>query len=144
MKYSKIYLANDHSAVEAKTAVKIYLQEKGYEVIDLGTNSSESVNYVDYADKCAISVQKDEEALGIVICGTGIGISIAANKHKGIRCAVLYSDSVASLAKQHNNANIISFGAREMTNEDILRRLYIFLESEFEGGRHLNRIKSMI
>ncbi len=143
MKYSKIYIANDHSAVEVKNEVKKYLEDKGYEVRDLGTNKTDSVNYVDYGDKCALMVQKDPEALGIVICGTGIGISIAANKHKNIRCAVLYNENVARLAKQHNNANIISFGAREMSLEDIFKRIDAFLESDFEGGRHLNRINSM-
>ena len=112
-------------------------------MVNLGTNNDSSVNYVDYADKCAISIQSNPDALGIVICGTGVGISIAANKNKGIRCALLYNDSVAKLAKQHNNANIIAFGAREMQIEEILQRIDIFLEAEFEGGRHLNRINSM-
>ncbi len=143
MKYSKIYIANDHSSVALKNTIKSYLEAKGYEVVNLGTNSEDSVNYVDYADKCAISIQSHPDALGIVLCGTGVGISIAANKHKGIRCALLYNDSVAKLAKQHNNANIIAFGAREMNAEDVLNRIHIFLESEFEGGRHLNRINSM-
>ncbi len=143
MKYSKIYIANDHSAVDCKNTIKSHLESLGYEVVDLGTNKQESVNYVDYADKCALMIQKDIGSLGVLICGTGIGISIAANRHKGIRCAVLYNDSVAKLAKQHNNANIIAFGAREMSQEDILQRLDTFLEADFEGGRHLNRIKSM-
>ncbi len=143
MKYSKIFIANDHSAVETKEAVTRYLEAKGYEVVNLGTNTETSVNYVDYADKCALCIQSNPDALGIVICGTGVGISIAANKNKGIRCALLYNDSVAKLAKQHNDANIIAFGAREMKLEEILERLNIFLDSEFEGGRHLNRINSM-
>ncbi len=143
MKYSKIFIANDHSSVESKNVVRTYLENKGYEVVNLGTNSNESVNYVDYADKCAISVLSNPDSLGIVICGTGVGVSIAANKHKGIRCALLYNDSVAKLAKQHNNANIIAFGGREMNAEEMLERLNLFLESEFEGGRHINRINSM-
>lgn len=140
--YDCIFIANDHAGTEYKNEL-IKVLSKHFKVVDLGTNTSNSVNYVDYADKVCLSVNSHKNSLGILICGTGIGISIAANKHKGIRCALLYSDSVASLAKQHNNANVIAFGAREMTLDDIINRIEIFLNTKFEGGRHQERIDSM-
>lgn len=138
-----IYIGNDHAAVEYKNEIVKHLKEK-YNVVNLGTDLNSSVNYVDYADKVALSVAEDKNSIGILVCGTGVGISIAANKHKNIRCAILYNDEVAHLAKEHNNANIIAFGARQMELEDIIRRIEIFLDSEFEGGRHQDRIESMI
>ena len=140
--YDCIFIANDHAGTEYKKEL-IKVLSKYFKVVDLGTNTVNSVNYVDYADKVCLSVNSHKNSLGILICGTGIGISIAANKHKGIRCALLYSDSVASLAKQHNNANVIAFGAREMTLDDIINRIEIFLNTKFEGGRHQERIDSM-
>ncbi len=140
--YDCIFIANDHAGTEYKKEL-IKVLSKYFKVVDLGTNTSNSVNYVDYADRVCLSVNSHKNSLGILICGTGIGISIAANKHKGIRCALLYSDSVASLAKQHNNANVIAFGAREMTLNDIINRIEIFLNTKFEGGRHQERIDSM-
>lgn len=140
--YDYIFIANDHAGTEYKNEI-IKVLSKHFRVVDLGTNTSNSVNYVDYADKVCLSVNSHQNSLGILICGTGIGISIAANKHKGIRCALLYSDSVASLAKQHNNANVIAFGAREMTLDEIINRIEIFLNTKFEGGRHQERIDSM-
>lgn len=140
--YDCIFIANDHAGTEYKNEL-IKALSKYFKVVDLGTNTVNSVNYVDYADKVCLSVNSHKNSLGILICGTGIGISIAANKHKGIRCALLYSDSVASLAKQHNNANVIAFGAREMKLDDIINRIEIFLNTKFEGGRHQERIDSM-
>lgn len=140
--YSKIFIANDHSSTDIKKIIIKHLSSN-YTIVDLGTNSTDSCNYVDYANKLAKEINKNKNCLGILLCGTGVGISIAANKNQGIRCALLYNDNVAKLAKQHNNANIIAFGAREMDVNDIIRRIYIFIESEFEGGRHLERINTM-
>lgn len=138
----KIFISSDHAGYEVKELVKKDLHNKKYNVIDLGTNSLESVDYPDYAIKLGKEVAKDKNSLGIIICGTGIGISIACNKVKGIRAAILYSDEVAALAKEHNNANVISFGARTMTLEDILRRIEIFQSSEF-NKRHEIRLNKI-
>ncbi|MBP5697924.1 MAG: ribose 5-phosphate isomerase B [Alphaproteobacteria bacterium] len=136
----KIALAADHAGYEIKNAIKDYLTQKNFEVSDLGTNSDKSVDYPLYADKVAAFVLSQKADLGILVCGTGIGISIRANRHKGIRAALLYSDEVAVMAKQHNNANVLVFGGRTMAIEDITRRIELFLNSQFEGERHQNRI----
>ncbi len=136
----KIVIAADHGGVELKNFVCKYLENKGINVIDLGTNDSNSVDYPLYADKLANNVLEKESDLGILICGTGVGISIRANRHKGIRAALLYSDEVAEMAKKHNNANVIVFGGRTMSNDDVVRRIEIFLNTEFEGGRHQRRL----
>lgn len=145
MKYTTIYIANDHTGVETKWAIIEHLKAKGLQVINLGVdNNQTSVNYVDYANKVALSIlNATEPSLGILICGSGIGISIAANRWNHIRCALLYNNDVAQLAKKHNDANIIAFGAREMALNDILERIDLFLSTEFEGGRHQVRIDSM-
>ena len=136
----KIAIASDHAGFQMKEFIADYLQKKNIEVINLGTNNESSVDYPLYADKVAAHILSHKADLGVLVCGTGIGISIAANRHKGIRAAVLYSDDVAVLTKKHNNANIIVFGGRTMEKEDVSRRIDLFLETEFEGGRHQNRI----
>ena len=136
----RIAIASDHAGFEMKNAICDYLRLKNFEVIDLGTNSPTSVNYPDYADKMAAHILSKKVDLGVLVCGTGIGISIRANRHKGIRAAVLYSDEVAEMAKKHNNANVMVFGGRTMTKEDVLRRIDLFLNTTFEGGRHQMRI----
>ena len=136
----KIAIASDHAGFEMKCFVLDYLKHKNFDVIDLGTHSSDAVNYPDYADKMAAHILSQKADLGILICGTGVGISIRANRHKGIRAAVLYSDEVTVLAKKHNNANVMVFGGRTMTKEDVLHRIDLFLDTTFEGGRHQTRI----
>ena len=106
----------------------------------MGTYDCSSVDYPAYADKMAANILAQKADLGILVCGTGIGISIRANRHKGIRAALLYSDEVAEMAKKHNNANVIVFGGRTMTPEDVRKRIEIFLNTEFEGGRHQKRL----
>jgi ribose 5-phosphate isomerase B len=137
----KIAIASDHAGFEMKTFIIDYLKQKNFEVLDLGTNSETSVNYPDYGHKMAANILAHKADLGILICGTGIGISIAANRHKGIRAAVLYSDEVAEMTKRHNNANVIVFGGRTMARSDIIKRIEIFLNTPFEGGRHQERIE---
>lgn len=137
----KIAVASDHAGFEMKNFVIEYLKQKNFDILDLGTNSESSVNYPDYGHKMAANILAGKANLGILICGTGIGISIAANRHKGIRAAVLYSDEVAELVKSHNNANVIVFGGRTMNKEDVVRRIDIFLKAQFEGGRHQTRIE---
>ena len=136
----KIAIGNDHVALEMKNHIKEYLEAKGYEVIDFGTYTSERCDYPVYGKKVADAVVSKECDLGILICGTGIGISLAANKVKGIRAAVCSEPYSAKLTRQHNNANIIAFGARvvgEATAEMIVDE---FLNAEYEGGRHQKRI----
>lgn len=136
----KIAIGNDHVAVEMKNHIAKYLKDKGYEVVNFGTDSTDRCDYPVYGKKVADAVAKGECERGIVICGTGIGISLAANKVKGIRAAVCSEAYSARLTRQHNNANIIAFGARvvgEATAEMIVDE---FLTAEYEGGRHQNRI----
>ncbi|MCD8048075.1 MAG: ribose 5-phosphate isomerase B [Clostridia bacterium] len=136
----KIAISSDHGGFELKGVICDYLTKKGHTVTDLGTNSPESCDYADYAEKCAHAVTSGEAELGILVCGTGIGISIAANKIKGIRCALCYSPETAALAKEHNNANIIAFGGRTMSEQSVLASIDAYLNTEFAGGRHQRRI----
>jgi ribose 5-phosphate isomerase B len=140
----KIVLANDHAGFELKTAVKKWLEENKYEVLDLGTYSEESVDYPDFAHKLATEVENsngDEE--GILICGSGNGVSMAANKHKGIRAALAWTPEIASLAKQHNNANVLSLPARFISESDALKIVKAFFDAKFEGGRHERRVEKI-
>ena len=136
----KIAIASDHAGLEMKNFIGDVLKQKKIEVLDLGTNDTTSVDYPLFADKLAEAVLNKEADLGVLVCGTGIGISIRANRHKGIRAALLYSDEVAEMVKKHNNANVIVFGGRTMNKDDVAKRIDIFLNTEFEGGRHQKRI----
>ena len=135
-----IAIASDHGGFELKRQLIEYYAKKGIVLQDLGTHSTESCDYPLIARKMTNAVLNKEADLGILICGTGIGISIAANRVKGIRAALLYNAEVACLAKQHNNANIVVFGGRTQKFEDVVSYLDAFLNAEFEGGRHLRRI----
>ena len=135
-----IAIASDHGGFELKGQLIEYYAKKGIILQDLGTHSTESCDYPLIARKMTNAVLNKEAELGILICGTGIGISIAANRVKGIRAALLYNAEVACLAKQHNNANIVVFGGRTQKFEDVVSSLDAFLNAEFEGGRHLRRI----
>ena len=136
----KIAIGSDHGGVDQKEVVIKHLKEKGYEVIDVGTNSHDSCHYPIFGEAVGRKVASKECDFGIVICTSGEGIAIAANKVKGIRCGIGYNDEVSKLMRQHNNANVISFGAKFMSNEDVIRRIDIFLSTEFEGGRHQTRV----
>lgn len=136
----KIAIASDHAGFEMKDFIRNILEEKHINILDLGTNDTTSVDYPLFADKLAEAVLSKQADLGILVCGTGIGISIRANRHKGIRAALLYSDEVAEMVKKHNNANVMVFGGRTMRKEDVAKRIDIFLNTEFEGGRHQKRI----
>lgn len=138
-----IAIGCDHAGYELKEALKSYLQNKGYQIVDEGTFSKESVDYPDFAHRVALKVLSDKDMLGILICGSGNGISIAANKHKGIRAAICWNIEVAKLAKQHNNANIVSLPARFITQQEAIAILEAFFTSEFEGGRHQNRVNKI-
>lgn len=139
-----IVIGADHGGFELKEFLKNEYKNKGIELKDLGTYSAESCDYPLIADKVAEAILSGEADLGILICGTGIGISIAANRHKGIRAALLYNNEVAALAKEHNNANVAVFGARTQSKEDVLTYLDTFLKTPFSNGeRHCRRIAEL-
>lgn len=140
----KIGIANDHSSVEMKQEVVAYLEEKGYEVVNYGTDSHESCDYPVYGEKIGHAVAAGEVEFGIAICGTGLGISLAANKVHGIRAAVCSEPYTARLARQHNNANILAFGARVIGIELAKMIIDEFLNAEFEGGRHARRVNMIM
>ena len=135
-----IAMANDHGGLALKKIVKEHLIERGYKVVDLGTHSEESVDYPIYGKACGEAVASGKADLGIVICGTGIGISIAANKVKGIRCGLCTSVEMAELTKKHNDANMLALGGRTTDAELSIKITDTWLDTEFEGGRHQKRI----
>lgn len=139
----KIVIAADHGGFELKEKLKAYFAGKSLILQDLGTDSTDSVDYPDFAKKLARQILEGRADLGILICGTGIGASIAANRFKGIRAALLYSTFSAEMAKKHNNANVLVFGGRTMAFEDVVMRIETFLNTSFEGGRHINRINKI-
>ncbi len=139
----KYFIGTDHAGYEVKSFVIDFLQKRGIEVEDLGCYSTESVDYPDYAHKVAKAVLENEGSMGILICGSGIGMSLAANKHKGIRAALCHDHYTASMARRHNNANILCFGARIVGKGEIESILEGWLNSEFEGGRHQRRVEKI-
>ena len=136
----KIVIANDHAAVDMKMEIMTYLQELGHEVLNIGTDTAGRCNYPEYGEKAARLVVSGEADCGVLICGTGVGISIAANKVKGIRAAVCSEPTTARLVKEHNNANMIAFGARIVGPEAAKAIIDAYLNAEFQGGRHAERV----
>jgi ribose 5-phosphate isomerase B len=136
----RIVLASDHAGVEMKRRLREALGEMGATAEDLGPETPESVDYPDFAASVADRVSRGTADAGVLVCGTGLGMAMAANKFPGVRAAVLYDDATARLARQHNDANVAVFGARTMSPEDAVRRLRIFLSEPFEGGRHRGRL----
>ena len=139
----KIAIGGDHASPEMKSAIKEKLEGEGYEVMDLGTYTTESCDYAKYGHAVGKAVASGEADKGICICGTGIGISMAANKVPGIRAAVVHSVETAHLAKQHNNANVLCFGARVLDLDLASAMVDEWLNTEFEGGRHERRINEI-
>ena len=140
----KISLGCDHGGFNYKEEIKKYLIEHNYEVIDEGTNSLDSCNYAEFAIKAAEDVANGKADLGILVCSSGEGVTIAANKVKCVRCGIGYNDKVSELLRVHNNANMIAFGALYMDLKDVIKRVDIFLNSDFEGGRHQKRVDTII
>ena len=136
----KLVIGCDHAAPELKAIVRDHLIERGFEVIDVGTHTTDSCNYPDYAHALCTKIQSGECDLGILICGTGIGMSMAANKHKGIRAACCSDTFSARLTRLHNDANVLCFGARVVGQGLALDLADIFVDTEFEGGKHKTRI----
>lgn len=135
-----IVVGSDHAGFHLKEAIKKHLLSNGYEVLDVGIHDEGSCNYPDYAIAAAEKVAKGEAKFGILCCGSAEGISIAANKVKGVRCGIGYNDEVSGLMREHNDANMIAFAERFMDEGDVMRRVDIFLSTAFAGGRHQNRV----
>ena len=140
----KIVLACDHGGFELKEVVKAHLIKKGYSVNDIGVHNTNSVDYPDYGKKAGELVAQNKEDKGIVICGTGIGISIAANKVNGIRCALCTNEYMARMASMHNDANMIALGNRVIGHGAALDIVDVWLNTSFEGGRHANRVRKIM
>jgi len=139
----KIVIGSDHAGYTYKQEIKKFLKEKGVSVIDVGTNSIESCDYPIFGHEAAKKVANGDADYGILVCSSGEGIAIAANKIKGVRAGIAYNDDVARLMRQHNNANMIAFGATFMKLPDVLNRIEIFLKTPFEGGRHERRVNEI-
>lgn len=140
----KIVVGSDHAGYNQKNKIKEHLLAKGYEVIDVGTNSLDSCDYPIFGIAAAKEVANGNATYGVLVCSSGEGIMMSANKVKGIRCGLGYNDDVARLTREHNNANMIAFGASFMNDEDVIRRVDIFLNTEFAGGRHERRVNEII
>ena len=143
MIFSNICIASDHAGYELKEKIKYYLIKKNVAMIDLGPLSAKSVDYPDFAKKVAKRICLKKSDGGILICGSGTGMAMTANKFKGIRAAQCYNKKSTILSRQHNNANIICLGARMMKNKEAFVNVYCFLKTKFEGGRHQNRVNKI-
>jgi ribose-5-phosphate isomerase B len=139
----KIAIGNDHAGTAYKQAIVAYLQTQKIEVINVGTDSSDSVDYPDFAHPVGQMIDKGEVDFGIVICGSGNGIAMTVNKHQKVRCALCWNKEIAQLARQHNNANVLSIPARYTAIEQALEIVKTFLNTDFEGGRHQNRVNKI-
>lgn len=136
----RISIGSDHAGYELKESVKSHLKEKGYEVDDVGTSSADSIDYPDYAKKVASSVEDGTSEKGVLVCGSGIGMCMSANRFRGVRAAVLRNDDDATLSRQHNDANVACLGARMTSKDDALHLIDLFFTTSFEGGRHERRV----
>ena len=139
----KISIGNDHAGPEYKTAIVDFLKANGHEIINHGTDTKDSVDYPDFGHPVATDVESKKADFGIVICGSGNGIAMTANKHQGIRAALCWTKEIASLARQHNDANIISIPARFTSVPQAIEMVATFLTTDFEGGRHANRVNKI-
>ena len=138
-----IAIAGDHAGLSMKSVLKKELEEMGFDVLDLGTHGPESVDYPDYADALAGALHDGRARRGVLVCGTGIGVSIAANRHRDIRAALCHDAVTARLARQHNDANVLVLGARTTGEEVAKDCVRVFLSTEFEGGRHARRVAKL-
>ena len=136
----RIPIASDHAGYEMKGRLAVALKEMGFEVEDIGTHSPSSTDYPDYAHPLAEKVERGEVKRGVLLCGTGLGMSYAANRHHGVRAAVAWTPEIAALARKHNDANVLVLPARFVSEEDGLQILKTWLETEYEGGRHQKRV----
>lgn len=138
----KLAIACDHAGYEYKEYLKAQLSAE-YDITDYGTHTKESVDYPDFVHPAAASVEQGENEMGILVCGSGQGVQLTANKHKGIRCALCWMPELGALARQHNNCNMVAIPARFIAKELALEIVKTFLDTEFEGGRHLKRVEKI-
>ena len=143
MSKETIGIAADHGGFFLKWAIAEEIEAAGYQVLDLGTDSEQSVDYPDYAEKLVRAISDGNVDKGVLVCGTGIGISIAANRHMGIRAALCYDEETVVLARQHNDANILCLGGRKTAESQARQLVALFLGTEFEGGRHARRVEKL-
>ena len=139
----KIYISSDHAGFKLKESIKFYLKKKNYKFIDLGPGNENRVDYPDYAHKLAKKVKMSKNHVGILICGSGMGMNIAANRHKNIRAALCFNLKSTKLSRLHNDANIITLGSRLLKKKNVLNFVNVFLNTKFEGGRHTKRIRKI-
>lgn len=138
-----IAIAGDHAGVAMKNVLKKELEDLGFDVLDLGTNGPESVDYPDFADALASAMHDGKAKRGVLVCGTGIGVSIAANRHRDVRAALCHDAVTARLSRQHNDANVLVLGARTTGEEVAKDCVKVFMNTEFEGGRHARRVAKL-
>ena len=139
-----ILVSNDHAGVQLKNEVKSFLEDKGYVVENLGDNSGESVDYPDTIHPLAKEISENKDKKGIIMCGTGNGVSMVANKYEGVRAGLCWSKEIAELIRKHNNANVLSLPARFISTKEALEIVQVFLETDFEdGGRHERRVEKI-
>ena len=139
----KIFISSDHAGFNLKESIKVFLKIKKYNFIDLGPKNNNNVDYPDYAHAVAKKVKKNKNYRGILVCGSGMGMNITANKHRNIRAAQCYNAKSTKLSRLHNDSNIITLGAKLLSKKNALNCVSIFLKTKFEGGRHLKRIKKI-
>ena len=139
----KVSLSSDHAGFKLKESIKKFLIKKKIKVIDLGPKNTDSVDYPDYAKKLARNIIAKKSDMGILVCGSGTGMAMSANKFKKIRAAVCYNKASTRLSRQHNNANIMALGARLTKKSDVMKLVNIFLNTKFEGGRHFRRVNKV-
>ena len=140
MKKKTIAIGADHAGYEYKEIIKKRLDHAGYTILDMGTDSTNSVDYPDFVHPVAEAIEKEEASLGIIICGSGNGVAMTANKHQGIRAALCWNENLAELARQHNDANVLAIPARFISENMALDMTELFLKTDFEGGRHARRV----
>ena len=143
IKNQTVLLASDHAGFKLKEEIKKFLVKKRDKVLDLGTNSTNSVDYPDYAHLLSKKMKKNKKQFGILVCGSGTGMSMSANKHKNVRAALCYDIMSTKLSRLHNNANVMTIGARLIKKNVALRCVNTFLRTNFDGGRHLKRVKKI-
>lgn len=140
----KIAIGNDHAGTDYKNTISDYLKKEGYEVINYGTNTNDSVDYPDFVHPVANDVENSNVDFGIIICGSGNGANMTANKHQKVRSALCWTKEITELARQHNNANILSIPARFTSELQAIEMVQVFLNTDFEGGRHQNRVDKIV
>ena len=143
MKIEKIFLASDHAGFLLKKAIIEFLTKKGIKILDLGTKNNKSVDYPDFAHLLSRKIKDKKNNFGILVCGSGIGMSMTANRHRNIRAALCHNSKSAILSRKHNNANVIALGSRLTKKKVALKCINVFLKTNFEGGRHFRRIKKI-